>query len=104
MERKLFAMDWSRCVNLSVLVICVVHTWQVYIKMSYVDTTTEERKPQNEFYGHLAAELIDNKYDHIGGRQQQSSPDGSLVDHRTGKPRSGVYAHLTSNPYKAETK
>jgi hypothetical protein len=65
--------------------------------MTYVDPKTEERETQKEFYGHLAAELINNTYDQIGGRRQHSSPlegffDSNLVNHRTGNP----------NPYKAE--
>ena len=68
LERKLVTTDWSRRVNLSIFAICLVDAWQVYNKMTYVDPKTEGRETQKDFYGHLAAELIDNNYDHIGGR------------------------------------
>jgi hypothetical protein len=32
LERKLVTTDWSRCVNLSILAICIVDTWQIYNK------------------------------------------------------------------------
>ena len=64
------------------------------------DNFTENQKT---FYGHLAAELIDNNYDQVGGyarRQQQNNDNNDvnydLLDPLTGLARSGDGIYLRS--------
>jgi hypothetical protein len=71
LERELVTGDWSRHVDLSILVNCLVDTRQIFKKMTYADARTAGRETQKDFYGHLAAELTNNSYDHIGGRWQE---------------------------------
>jgi hypothetical protein len=110
LERKLVTNDWSTRVNLSILAIILVDSWRVYNKMTFPDEIGRLKEIQKDFYGHLAAELIDNKYDHIGSRRQHAagSPDGSfdsnLIDNRTGEPRSGIDAHLSPTKRRRKNK
>ncbi len=67
---------------------------------------------QKDFYGHLAAALIDNKYDQVCGRIRQhdaGSPedsfDSSLIDTCTaGEPRSGIDVHLSPTNHRRKKK
>jgi hypothetical protein len=93
-ERKLNTIDWSFCVNLSILAIIFVDTWRVYSKI----TGTESLK--EAFYGHLTSVLTDNKHDIV---QPGRSPCNThfaddvspIISRVTGLPRSVVSAHLS---------
>ena len=102
-EKKLKTNNWSLRVNLSILSMVIVDTWKAYSGLTFggnglmddnVNTET-----QKEFYGHLAAELIDNSYDTVGGsgsrRSGNETPPNSAICNRTGDPRAGEGAHLT---------
>lgn len=101
-ERKLKTHDWSTRVNLSLLSMCFVDTWRVYSRITSSPTNDDGvQETQKEFYSKLAEELIDNSYDYIGGqRRHVATPptvpvDSSVIDQRTGAPRSGTDVHLT---------
>jgi hypothetical protein len=49
LERKMVTTDWSRCVNLSLMAICIVDAWHVYNIMTYVDARLKEEKPKKNF-------------------------------------------------------
>ena len=49
--------DWSKRLNITLLSMCIVDTWFAY------SGVLESHENQNDFYGHLAEELIDNSYD-----------------------------------------
>jgi Transposase IS4 len=64
LEQKFETNDWSMRVNFSIFAMIVVDTWKVYSKLSF--NINEEGKrinkeSQKQFYGRLAAELIDNR-------------------------------------------
>ena len=48
-----------------ILSICIVDTWLAHSGILGVNTEC-----QNDFYGCLAEELFDNKYDETGGRSR----------------------------------
>ena len=101
MERKFKTHDWSMRVNMSIVAMCIVDTWRVWALLN----KTDENSPiesQKQFYGHLAAELIDNTYDQVGGtsarvRTANVNDDNNLnpdlIDPVTGlaRPGDGVY-------------
>jgi hypothetical protein len=101
MERKFKTHDWSMRVNMSILAICIVDSWRVWTRIN--NTETERNgETQKAYYGHLAAELIDNTYDRIGGvaRRRMATEDDDnpidpeLVDPNTGLARSGDGVYL----------
>jgi Transposase IS4 len=98
-EKKLKTLDWSLRVNLSLLGIIVVDTWRIWQLFSSPETSGESVETQKAFYGQLAAELIDNNYDRIGGaarnRTTPTSMENDEDEPRYQTPRSGVDAHLT---------
>jgi hypothetical protein len=101
-ERKLKTHDWSLRVNLSIFAMIVVDSWRVYSQLTYgSDLADSNGENQKDFYGHLAAELIDNNYDNVGGGSRRSSSNTTTddfspaVNRRTGEPRAGVDAHIT---------
>lgn len=107
-ERKLVTNDWSLRVNLSIFAMIVVDTWRVYSGLTFnYEIGTNQGETQKEFYGRLAAELIDNRFDFVGrasGRGASSSNnnnddddvfDSPAIDRNTGVARSGVDAHIT---------
>jgi Transposase IS4 len=69
LERKLKTHDWSKRVNLTILSMCAVDAWKVWSRIT-VDDAGNRVETQKEFYGHLAAELIDNNYDGEKRRHQ----------------------------------
>ncbi len=105
-ERKLVTNDWSLRVNLSIFAMIVVDTWRVYSGLT-TDTELGSNigETQKEFYGRLATELIDNRYDIVGsgGRRRNNNNDDDVddffdspaVDRNTGTARCGVDAHIT---------
>lgn len=91
-------LDWAIWVNMTILGMIIVESWLAYIQC------TKAKETQKEFYTYLAEELIDNTYDSLirSGRQtwptnQTPSP---VLATATGRPRSGVYAHLTPTKLK----
>ncbi len=103
-ERKLVTNDWSMRVNLSIFAMIVVDTWRVYSGLTFdEELPNNNSETQKEFYGRLAAELIDNHYDSIGGGNRRNNNnddvdeffDSPAVDRNTGTARSGVDAHIT---------
>jgi Transposase IS4 len=101
-ERKLVTNDWSMRVNLSIFAMIVVDTWRVYSGLTFDQNNGETQK---EFYGRLATELIDNKFDFIGRSSARAKDnnnnddddafDSPVIDRNTGVARSGVDAHIT---------
>jgi hypothetical protein len=86
---------------------CLVDAWKVW-NIITVDDSGRPTETQKEFYGDLAAELIDNNYD--GGRIEQQNhaqrstnneaPPVQVVNPRTGEIRQGVDLHLTPTKHK----
>jgi hypothetical protein len=53
--------NWAKQVNITILSMCLVDVWKVW-RLLTVDESGKPIETQKEFYGHLAAELIDNNY------------------------------------------
>jgi hypothetical protein len=111
LERKLVTNDWSTRVYLSILAVILVDSWHVYSKKTFPAEFEGLKEIQEDFYGHLAAELIDNNYDQVHRSTRQcdaGSPEGSydssVIDTRTGEPRSGIYAHLSPTKRRRKNK
>jgi hypothetical protein len=110
-ENKLVTHDWAMRVNLSILAMCMVDTWRVYKRLTCRDDDRADIafETQKEFYGHLAAELIDNNFDNVGGQRRRRNADDSaydcaVIDSRTGEARSGIDIHLTPTKLKRKDK
>ena len=67
LERKFKTHDWSMRVNMSIVAMCIVDTWRVWSRINKREEVYTPFKSQKRVYGNLAAELIDNTYDHVGG-------------------------------------
>jgi hypothetical protein len=97
-EKKLVTTDWSLRVNFSIFSICVVDAWKVYSQLTYSEQTGYAEM-QKQFYGRLAAELIDNTYDKRGGSRQSTQPSledySPVIDRNTGEVKSEVGVHIT---------
>ena len=98
-ERKYITKDWSKRVNLTILSMCFVDSWKVWSHISK-DIEGTLKETQKDFYGHLAAELIDNVYDGIRRRNAAGEASGSgevmnVRNPRTGEIRRGLDIHLT---------
>ena len=107
LERKFVTKDWSKRVNLSIFAIIVVDAWRAYSRFS--QTIDGQVESQKEFYGHLAAELIDNQTERESraGRLSDEFSVGihnPAVDYATGQPRSGVDAHISPTKRKKKRK
>ena len=97
---------------MSILAIIFVDTWGVYRRLTFGDDEDgSKEKTQKEFYENLAAELIDNTYDRVGGATRRSgstsSPsaiDPAVIDIGTGMPRCGESTHLTPTKRKRRHK
>ena len=111
LEKTLKTHRWDQRVNMSILAMIIVDAWLIYSQaLSDCDCT------QAEFYGHLAAELIDNTYGQALTRastSQQVTPSpavtrkrgyDALYDEETGLPRHGLGPHLTPTKRKREIK
>jgi hypothetical protein len=97
-EQKLVTHNWSLRVNLSILSMIVVDTWKVYSQLTYANERQGTAESQKEFYAHLAAELIDNRYDNIGRLGSRCRPpddqgdddddlgDSPVIGQNTGRP------------------
>ena len=81
LERKLVTKDWSKRLNISLLSICIVDTWFAYSGI------LESHENQNDFYGYLAEELIDNTYD-----------DNRCVNRTVGDTRRRLNIDLEKSP------
>jgi len=89
--KKFEVKDWSMRVNTSLLVVCVVDAWLLYMG-------TRSSRPSmnpNEFYSLLAEGLIDNKYDSIGSRKSRNPNEDEEHGVSANSMVSGVGAHLT---------
>ena len=93
--------------NMSIVAMCIVDTWRVWSLLN----KTEEYTPfesQKQFYGNLAAELIDNTYDHVGGgvrvrnEVNDDNLDPEFIDPITGlaRPGDGVYLRRSTQKRK----
>ena len=58
LEIKLVTQDWVKRINISLFSICIVDT-----RLVYSGILGSIYECQNEFYGYLVQELIDNTYD-----------------------------------------
>jgi hypothetical protein len=100
-ETKLRTNDWSMQVNMSILSMIIVDSWKAYSQLTFGLDSDAPDENQKEFYGHLAAELIDNTYDNVGGTGARQSPGtereapNSAICPCTGGPRAREGAHLT---------
>ena len=100
LERKFKTHDWSMRVNMSIIAMCIVDTWRVWSRIN----DSGESSPiesQKQFYGNLAAELIDNTFDQVGGvararnnNSQNDEFDPAFIDPITGHARSGDGVYL----------
>jgi hypothetical protein len=100
LEKKYETNDWSLRVNFSILAMIIVDTWKVYSKLTF--NINEEGKrinkeTQKQFYGRLAAELIDNKEGAIVTRERPSGVAGlqQAIERGTGRPTSGIGPRIT---------
>jgi hypothetical protein len=108
-ERKLVTNHWSMRVNLSIFAMIVVDTWRVYSSLTFDHELRNNNagETQKEFYGRLAAELIDNRYDNIGRTTRQRGGvndddnnneddffDSPAIDRDTRNVRAGVGPHV----------
>jgi hypothetical protein len=94
LEKKIETKNWATRVGSSLLAMMIVDSWLVYSQ------ATKTQESQQDYYAHLAEELIDNTYDQVGSGTRRSeniaeTPSPDLVHRRTGAGRAGVYAHLT---------
>ena len=98
LERKFRTHDWSMRVNMSILSMCLVDSWRIWMRINNINEGDTAIETQKQFYGYLSAELIDNNYDRVGGQVRQANVNNSfvdidinpdLVDPVTGKPRAG---------------
>jgi hypothetical protein len=104
-ENKLRVNDWSLRVNLSILSMIIVDSWKAYSGMTFRNweyNDNAQTEDQKEFYGHLAAELIDNTYDTVGTRR--SPGKNSAICQVVGVPRAGEGPHLTPTRRKRKDK
>ena len=98
-ENKLKTHNWAMRVNLSIFSICAVDAWKVYSQAKPCLVGEESEK---QFYGHLAEELIENKFDgqvrpHEHMEQTRSTSSGMRVHlSPTKKKRSGRNRHANT--------
>jgi Transposase IS4 len=77
LERKIGTHSWATRVNHTILAMCVVDSWKVYACLAF-GVNQSATETQGDFYGQLAAELIDNTYDQVGAvRHSLGSSSGS---------------------------
>ena len=88
LEKKFEVKDWSMRVNTSLLAICIVDSWKLYLGAR----ANSNRISPNQFYSELAEGLIENKMDKMTLRQRDSDSDAQDFDIEIG---SGVGTHLT---------
>ena len=111
LEMKLVTRDWSKRINISLLSICIVDSW-----LAYTGITEDKKEKQKDFYGYLAEELIDNRYDERGGSRERlrsnNSPRRKLMNdlgtspliQNDGSSRCGLSIHLTPTKRKRKDK
>jgi Transposase IS4 len=101
LERKFKTHDWSMRVNMSILSMCIVDSWRVWSRICS-EEQERNKETQKAYYGNLAAELIDNNFDQVGGVARRRSRndddedpvDVDLIDPMTGLARSGDGVYL----------
>ena len=74
LEKKFEVKGWSTRVNTTLLGICIVDAWKLYIG----SRRSKRHMSPNEFYYELADELIDNNEDMVTLRQRSEEFEGSL--------------------------
>jgi hypothetical protein len=102
LDRKYETNDWSMRVNLTIFGMIIVDCWKIYSKLTF-DIDDEGKRINNEtqkqFYGRLAAELIDNQEGMAVGsatRVRQSEENLSpAIEKETGRPTSGIGPRIT---------
>ena len=99
LETKIKTNDWSFRVNITILGMIIVDAWKVWSALSNADTDNPENtESQKVFYGHLAADLLENNIDRCGGyassRRNRTSNEDDDNMHII-SPRAGIGAHLT---------
>ena len=78
-----------------------IDCWKLYSQLTFGvgdDGELVKEETQKDFYGNLAAEMIDNRLDRVATRQRnvaQSLLDQAAIDQRTGMPMSGIGPHLS---------
>ncbi len=91
MEKKIETKDWSFRVNCSLLSICVVDAWLLFMGINGDRT----RMKQADFYASLAESLIDNPYDQ---RVTERQPDIDTDEEELMEARlSGIGMYLVSS-------
>jgi hypothetical protein len=106
-DKKIRVQNWAKRVNLSILSMIIVDTWQVWSKMT-TDYNGEPMMKQKQFYGKLATALIKNTFDERVGsgsrtRQQNTSPS-NVLNPLTQEERFGEGIHLTPTKRKRKSK
>jgi hypothetical protein len=96
--------EWSLRVNLSIFSIIAVDAWKVYSQISYSEEVDNKQEVQKDFYGHLAAELIDNNYDCVGGNRAKRNHMMANDSVNTTNLQSGVDARLTPTKHRRTDK
>jgi hypothetical protein len=80
MERKFHTTDWSSRVNTTIFAMILVDCWKVYSQLTFVvgvDGKLVKQETQKEFFGNLAAEMIDNTEDIVATRRgANATPPG----------------------------
>jgi Transposase IS4 len=100
MERKFHTTDWSSRVNTTIFAMILVDCWKVYSQLTFVvgaDGKLVKQETQKEFYGNLAAEMIDNTEDIVATRRGANAtpPGEQAIDRLTGLPMRGIGPHLS---------
>jgi Transposase IS4 len=131
LERKLGTHNWATRVNHTILGMCIVDAWKVFSRLAFT-ASGAPTETQSEFYGQLAAELIDNTYDQVAvprrsdtqrsvgsvahcpdtiSLSDSSSVSGmtpnnlvGLFDVNTNRPRSGIDLHITPTTKKRKNR
>jgi hypothetical protein len=110
LERKYKTNDWSMRVNLSIFGMIVVDCWKVYSKLTFDINDEGEQdntETQKQFYGRLAAELIDNNEGMAmrpTRRRQTDDNQSPVIDRDTGRPTSGIGPRITPTKKKRKNK
>jgi hypothetical protein len=102
LEHRIKTHDWASCVNMSIFSMSIVDSWKVWSQMS-MNALSEVPEVQKRYYANLAADLIDNEYDTVGGGRKRNDPNdittdtlhSSIYNHNTNECRRGVGNHLT---------
>jgi hypothetical protein len=85
LETKWETKRWDMRVNMSILGMIIVDSWQLY-KKAWLETSfcrgSDRNETQHQYYSWLAEELIDNTYDTRRNRQQNESDTSTSTPNR----------------------